>query len=147
MGGTFEHFQPDCGLIFLNRFILFANSKNMISANKKDLVLLYRSRWWYQNIPDVTFDVDSKSTIKNTIAARNLEIAFENRFSFLPPGGSSLFRRKMRYEQTDFRNTIYAYKWTINRLDLLFRGLSPANEWSPLNFTQKSHSSAQIEPR
>ena len=43
---------------------------------------------------DVTFDVYSKSTIKNIIAARNLEISFETRFSFLPPGGSFLLRRK-----------------------------------------------------
>ena len=66
---------------------------------------------------DVTFDADSKSAIKNTIAARNLEIAFENRFSFLPPGGSFLLRRKGRYEQTDFRNEIYVYKRTRKRLD------------------------------
>ena len=43
---------------------------------------------------DVTFGVHSKSAIKNTIAARNLEIAFESRFSFLPPEGSVLLRRK-----------------------------------------------------
>ena len=60
-----------------------------------------------KNIPIyVTFNVDSISAIKNTIAARGLELVFENRFSFLPPGGSFLLRRKERYEQTDFRNEI-----------------------------------------
>ena len=65
----------------------------------------------------VPFDVDSKSGIKNTTAARNLEIAFGTRFSFLPPGGSFLLRRKGRYEQTDFNNEIYANKRIINLLD------------------------------
>ena len=43
------------------------------------------------------FDVDSRSAIKNTIAVRNLEMDFENRFSFLPHGGSfsSVGRRDM----------------------------------------------------
>ena len=36
----------------------------------------------------VTVDIYSKSSIKNTTALRNLEIAFENLFSFLPPEGS-----------------------------------------------------------
>ena len=33
-------------------------------------------------------DVYSKSETKNNIAARNLEIAFENQFSFSQAGGS-----------------------------------------------------------
>ena len=37
---------------------------------------------------DVFFDVDSKFAIRNTTAARNLQTAFENLFSFLPPEGS-----------------------------------------------------------
>ena len=66
---------------------------------------------------DATFDIKFQIRYQNIIAPRNLEIAFENRFSFLPPGGSFLFRRKGIYEQTDFRNEIYAYKRTRNRLD------------------------------
>ena len=47
---------------------------------------------------NLTFDVYSKSAIKNNIAVRNLDIAFENRFSILPHWGSFLLRRKGRYE-------------------------------------------------
>ena len=61
-----------------------------------------------KNFPiDVTLCVDSESAIRNMIALRNLEIPFKNRFVLLPPGGSFLFRRKMRCEQTDFRSEIY----------------------------------------
>ena len=48
-----------------------------------------------KNIPiDATFDIDSKAAIKNIIAPRNVDVAFENRFSFLPSEGRFLFRRK-----------------------------------------------------
>ena len=83
-----------------------------------------------KNIPiDVTFDADSKSAIKNTIAARNLEIALENRFSFLPTGGSFLLRRKGRYDLTDFKNEIYAYNMAGKQKDKLFEVRSETNEW------------------
>ena len=62
-----------------------------------------------KNLPmDVTLCADSESAIRNMIALRNLELTFKNRFLLLPPGGNFLFRREVRYEQTDFRNEIYA---------------------------------------
>ena len=70
-----------------------------------------------KNSPIDVTHVDSKSAKKNTIAPRNLEIAFENMFSFLPPGGSFMFRREGRYDQIDFRNAIYTCERTRNWLD------------------------------
>ena len=66
-----------------------------------------------KNFPiDVTLCVDSESAIRNMIALRNLEIPFKTRFVLLPPGGSFLFRWKVRYEQTYFRNGFYTQNMT-----------------------------------
>ena len=61
---------------------------------------------------DVNSCVDSESVLRNFISPCNLEIRLKNLFLLLPPVGSFLFRRKERYEQTDFKNEIYAYNRT-----------------------------------
>ena len=53
---------------------------------------------------DVTLRVDSESVVSNNIPLCNLKINVKNWFLLLPSGGKSLFLRKERYEQTDFKN-------------------------------------------
>ena len=96
------------------------------SFNSAHLVHMPQMRlvgWWH-----VTLCVDSESVIRNMIALRNLEITFKNRFLLLPPGGSFLFRRRVRYEQTNFRNVIYAQSMTRTWKDNSFATLSATND-------------------
>ena len=88
MGCTFDHFQPGCRLTFSEPLHTIHEQQKQDFGQKHDFA-----------------------------PTRNLEIAFENRFSFLPSKNSFLLRRKGRCEQTDFRNEIYAYKRTRDRLD------------------------------
>ena len=91
--------------------MLFAKSKSRISTKIRirGLLLLIKIINDHKNLHiDVNLCVDSESVLRNIISPCDLEIHFKNWFLLLPSGGSFLFRRKERYEQTDFKNEIYA---------------------------------------
>ena len=60
----------------------------------------------------VTFCVDSKSAIRNSIAPRNREIMAKTCFRYLLAQEVFLHKQEERYDQTNFKNEICTYKRT-----------------------------------
>ena len=78
----------------------------MISTkNRIECVTSTKNVFLCQNVAvDATFCVDSESTIRKSIAHRNLELRSKTRFSLLGSREVFSLRRKGRYEQTNFKN-------------------------------------------
>ena len=109
-GGTFDH-------EFFGPVVSFARSRFCCSRKAKSCFSPKTGSWWQHPRKtsyhpksvhiDVTLCVESEYVIKKTIGARNFKIIIKNRFSFLLLREVFFISRKIRYDQTDFRNGFY----------------------------------------
>ena len=101
-------FRP-CGQFCRNRFCCSRKAKSCFSPKTGSWWQHPRKTWYHPKSVhiDVTLCVDSEYVIKNTIGARNLKIIVKNWFSFLLLREVFYISRKIRYDETDFRNGFY----------------------------------------